>query len=181
MAMQIAATSNMRQAFQFAIGVVVVEIIYILLTMRLASYALASTKFKRGLTIGSQLFFLGFAIYYLVIFFTNSDTAIKGVAIPFSNTGLSGMFLSSINMLQIPFWLGWVIQFSNQGILNVQGKPNIGFAVCAGIGTLTALSIFIVAGNALQPWFSALNKYMSLVLAGLFTLAFITAYRQQSR
>jgi threonine/homoserine/homoserine lactone efflux protein len=181
MAMQISASQGVFSAMQFSIGVVIVEIIYILICMKLALIAINNAKIKNTLYILTQVFFIALGIYYLIQFINYQPSATTNhhmhIAIPF----FSGLFLSAVNMLQIPFWLGWIIQFSDTGILQLDGKLKWSFALGAGAGTFAALCIFISVGNAIQHWLLAADRYLMLALAILFFGACFSAFRKRLR
>jgi threonine/homoserine/homoserine lactone efflux protein len=181
MAMQMAAQKGVPAAMQFSVGIVLVEMLYILVCLKIAAVALTNTKVKNILYICAQIFFIALCIYYLIQFINYKPSGPADFKMPIAIPFLCGLFLSVINPLQIPFWLGWIIQFAESGILKIDGKLNWRFALGAGCGTLAGLSIFVSVGIALQQWLIALDRYLMLAMCLLFLWACINAYRNRKR
>ncbi|MBS1687368.1 MAG: LysE family transporter [Bacteroidetes bacterium] len=165
-AMYIAAREDMRSAIQFAIGVCIIELAYLCGTFyfvdKLASYASLLFVF-RIISIILPVLLAGGCILSL----KNKEE--KNIVLDTRlNRFWLGAGLSAINPLQVPFWAGWILYLLVQSILPARLMAYSLFAVGAGIGTFTALLLFILAGKKLSA-FMQRNRYMvNIITAFVF-------------
>jgi threonine/homoserine/homoserine lactone efflux protein len=165
-AMYIAAREEVRCALQFAIGVCIIELAYLCGTFfvidRLASYPSLLFAFRVVSIILPVLLAIG-------CFLSLKNKEQKNVVLDARiNRFWLGAGLSAINPLQVPFWAGWILYLLVQAILPAQLIAYSLFVIGAGIGTFTALLLFILAGKKLSA-FMQRNRYMiNIVTAFVF-------------
>lgn len=165
-AMYIAAREDMRSALHFATGVCIIELAYLCGTFyivdKLASYSsllfffrVISIILPVWLAVGCLLSLKSKEQKNVVL-----DTRLKRFWL--------GAGLSAINPLQVPFWAGWILYLLVQAILPAQLIAYSLFVAGAGIGTFTALLLFILAGKKLSA-FMQRNRYtVNIVTAFVF-------------
>jgi len=165
-AMYIAAREDMRSALHFAIGVCIIELAYLCGTFyivdKLASYSSLLFFFRVISIILPVLLAVGCLLSLKSKEQKNVvlDTRLKRFWL--------GAGLSAINPLQAPFWAGWILYLLVQNILPAQLIAYSLFVVGAGIGTFTALLLFILAGKKLSA-FMQRNRYtVNIVTAFVF-------------
>jgi len=177
-AMYIAAREDMRSALHFAIGVCIIELAYLCGTFyivdKLASYSSLLFFFRVISIILPVLLAVGCLLSLKSKEQKNVvlDTRLKRFWL--------GAGLSAINPLQVPFWAGWILYLLVQAILPAQLIAYSLFVVGAGIGTFTALLLFILAGKKLSA-FMQRNRYMvnivtAFVFLGIATLQAIKLF-----
>jgi threonine/homoserine/homoserine lactone efflux protein len=84
---------------------------------------------------------------------------------------ITGIFLSIINPLHIPFWLGWSTVLMNKGILRNQRHQ--WFIAGIGAGTMAGFTVFIYGGQYFLLFFEN-NSFLLNFIIGIILL--ITAF-----
>lgn len=167
-AMYIAAKENIRNALLFAAGVCTIELAYLCGTFyfahKLSSYSSLLFAFRVISIILPVLLGLGSLLSLkskkqknLVL-----DARVKRFWL--------GAGLSAINPLQVPFWAGWILYLLVQAILPSQLIAYALFVVGAGIGTFTALLLFILAGKKLSAFMQRNRYIVNIATAFIFLL-----------
>ena len=167
-AMQIASRETLRKALWFAIGVTVVEMLYLMITLNLVG----------RIDLHQQLFhfFRMLSVLLLLIMAVGSFKATtnkEGKNIVIDNKAkrlFLGAAMSAVNPMQIPFWMGWVIYLLSQSWIANSAAGNTVFTISAGIGTFLALLIFIIAGRKFSALMRQNAKLVNLSMGCLFTL-----------
>jgi len=178
-AVRITLADGVGKAYQFSLGVVLIEMLYMFFCMQ--GVAMAHQYAAAFMTLRWLMVFL------LLIMAT-------GCLMPLLRTGreqtskrpeknnrkvkiaagfLLGLALSAINVLQIPYWTGWItIAMQNRWV----GKDYTAwlFIVAAGWGTFACLTIFIVAGKKLSSWLTRNKKALDLVFGIVFLTVALT-------
>jgi len=144
-AMQIATKDTLRRAVWFAAGVVVIEMMYLVVTLSVLG----------RFTINEKIFFFFrvASILLLLIMAAGSFLAIphkehKNIVLNNKVRGaVLGATMSAVNPMQVPFWAGWTIYLLSRSLLVSSAAGLSVFVLSAGIGTFTALLLFIFAGR----------------------------------
>jgi threonine/homoserine/homoserine lactone efflux protein len=176
---QIAVQENFRSAWKYALGVAVIEIIYLRLTLSGVNWI-----------VQHQLVFivLGWLTVFVFIFLAIASllSARKqhGEKKAFLlNNELNRFFLgasmSALNPAQIPFWFLWGSICINNGVLQ-KGDVNAFnlFTIGAGVGTITGLALYMYGGNWLITKMNASNRVLNFIMSIIF---FIAAFAQLYR
>ncbi len=133
----------------FAVGATLIEMLYLFGSLKLLNLINWNRKKERWLYLGMSIFLAGCTGFVAADIFrhtTSLDTTISEIHSPF----LAGMSLSAINLLQIPFWIGWSVVLRQSGILkNSTGSKNNYFAG-SGLGTLAGFAVFVILGYTAQ-------------------------------
>lgn len=165
--MKLAKGGYVVKAYQFAIGVVAVEMIYMLLCMQGVNLA-ASYPYV-------YLCLQWVMVLVLLLLGTHSFISASKPAHGFSTTKqvrqnrsgyLTGIAMSAINVLQIPYWTGWItVAYKNLWLTN---NTVYIFTLAAGAGTFLSMAIFIVAGKKLALWLVKNGKLLDYFLGVIF-------------
>lgn len=166
-AMYIAAKKGINAASYFALGVVLIEIVYLRVSLFFINWVISNKSLFNILQWGVVLLFVLLAV--------NSFSATnkkKGNApiIQTTNPLLLGIILSAINPLQIPFWAGWAVYLTGTKILTEGNVYYNVFALSAGVGTFLALFIFILFGNRLSNYIKSNTQRINMLMGVLFLL-----------
>ena len=146
--MQIAAKENVKTALWFALGVVFVEMVYLRITLSLIDlFWKYNHLFLKLQWITVALLLLLAAGSFWALRKPDSAEA-KNILIENRvNRFVLGFFMSFVNLVQLPFWAGWVSYlFAQQWIANNNLNFNL-FTVAAGVGTFMAMMLFMLAGR----------------------------------
>ena len=158
-AMQFAADNQTRKAWQFAIGVVITEVAYLIITVALADLILANRSVFGALQWLTVVLFILLAIGSFRAGWKNRPSANKIINNTMSGW-LLGLIMSAVNPFQFPFWAGWLVYLMSHGIQPADALQKGAFAAGAGAGTMLALAIFIIVGNIIAPF---LRKHYNIV------------------
>ena len=177
-ATQICIQEGFAKAWQFAIGVAIVEMIYL-------RFALTGMDW----VVNHRLWFIALGWLTVLLFFVLGILAFvtarkqegEKKALVLNNTMhrfLLGLMMSALNPLQIPFWFLWTSTFIQSKLLPVETTAFNEFTIGAGTGTIAGLAVYIHGGNWLVSKMKTsnqtLNKAMGIVF---FVTALIQLYR----
>jgi threonine/homoserine/homoserine lactone efflux protein len=178
--MNVAATVNIRKALQFAIGVSVVEVIYLILTLLLLRGVTANPALTFWFRVITAVFLLILSLQALRSYSKNVKpiAAATPQKISTQNQFLTGVLLSAMNPLQILFWTGWIAWMVASGILKSNTSWYYLFSIGSGIGTLCALLLYTFVGFRMSGYFSKNGKNISLFMSAFFLLLALMQIRQ---
>ena len=175
-ATQLSVQENLRNAWKYGSGIVLVEIIYLRLALTGMDWVV---EHKQLFAIMGWLTVIVFVVLGVVAFVMarKQTSAKKGLLLNNKmNRFLLGVAVSGINPAQIPFWFLWSTQLLESKLLiPTTGQFNL-FTAGAGLGSLAGLALYIHGGKLLITKLKtsnrALNIFMGIVfiLAGLFQL-----------
>ena len=157
----------MRKAWQFALGVVTIEVGYLMLTIAALDLILANPAVFSALQWLTVVLFILLAMGCFRAGRKNRQSANKII----DNTlpgWLLGLIMSAVNPLQFPFWAGWIVYLISQGLQLLTAVQKGAFLTGAGVGTFLALTIFIMAGNIVAPFLSRHYRIVQYTLGCLF-------------
>lgn len=165
-AMQIAAKENLNSAVRFAIGVTIIEMVYILLILLVIGRLADQTQLFYVFEIVSIGLLLVLAA---ASFMATVSKQQKNVVID-NNLGrfTLGISMSAMNPMQIPFWMGWIIYLLSQSLMVNSIGGNTIFTMSAGMGTFLALLVFILAGRKFSDLITRNKKVVNTVMGCLF-------------
>ncbi len=170
-AFDIAANQGITSALGFAIAAIVVELVYVRLTLLGNKRLIFGDKFERyALPLAAVLLlYLGIASFYSA---NSAEVASGPVLLPkIASPMLLGFLLSALNPLQIPFWMLWSKYLLDRRILLHKKSSYAGYMTGIGIGTFFGLVVFMLLGRYIVSHYNEYNKVTHLVL-GLIYLGF---------
>lgn len=168
-AMQISITDGYYPAILFALGALLVEMIYVRMTLVAMGWFRAHQKL---LMVMEWLTLFIILVLAASSFYTAMHPSLKANPI-LSNTVHRfwlGAGLSAINPLQIPFWFGWSTVLTGKGLLVRQGYNYVYYILGIGIGTFIGFAVFIFGGKLLVDRLDAQQNLIQWILGGVFLI-----------
>lgn len=162
-----AARKGVNDAGYFALGVVLVEVMYLRVSLLFIGWIM---EHKGLFDILQWVVVLLLILLALNSFFATNKNKEHQPVIQTTNPLLLGLILSAINPLQIPFWAGWAVYLISADILAEGNMAYNIFALSAGVGTFLALFIFILFGARLSKYIKANTQRINLLIGVLFLL-----------
>jgi threonine/homoserine/homoserine lactone efflux protein len=177
-AMQIGIQESVRQAIYFSIGSLLVEMIYVRISLVGIDWVRKQERIMRIMEWITLGIITALAVGSFVAATHHGGNAKNVILNNNMHRLLLGMFMCAINPVQIPFWFGWSTVLFNKKILRpVNQQYNI-YILGIGLGTLMGNCIFIFGGKLLVQKISNSEQYLNWVIGGIFTItALIQLYR----
>ena len=175
-ATQLSVQENIRNAWKYGLGIVIVEIIYLRLALTGMDWVV---EHKQLFTIMGWLTVVVFVTLGILAFVMARKQTGDKKGLLLNNKMhrfLLGVVVSGINPAQIPFWFLWSTQLLNSNLLLPTTTQFNIFTAGAGLGSLAGLAVYIHGGKwlitKLKASHKGLNIFMGIVfiLAGLFQL-----------
>lgn len=176
---EIYSKNGLQNTMSYLSGVVIIEGFVIYLTLQFANFLTNQKKWMKRIDI--------FTIVFLLIlsssFFLKSDktqaTSIYTSYVPF----FTGLILSSLNFIQIPFWTGWNLYLVNNKYIAVQKPDNYFYlfgtlcgTFCGMLGLILGLNYLAKSSSFLNQ--SVLSKAIPIVFFALAIFQMIQFYRK---
>jgi threonine/homoserine/homoserine lactone efflux protein len=139
-ATQLAVQEEYKNAWKYALGIVLVEIIYLRLALTGMDWVV---EHKQLFTIMGWLTVIVFITLGVLAFVMarKQTSARKGLLLDNKmNRFLLGVVVSGVNPAQIPFWFLWSTQLLNSKILQPTTAQFNLFTAGAGLGSLAGLA-----------------------------------------
>jgi hypothetical protein len=174
---------GLEQTQYYLIGVVLIEFLVVLGTLLLA-HKLNSNRFLLKFIEGFSVIFM-FVLAY--VFYTNATTS---NSIPLfdelylhSPSLLLGVFLSSLNFIQIPFWLSWNLYLVNGNYIEVAKSRKYFYVFGTLVGTFFGMLVLILSLYYFATNVAFLSNYLMkiiipLVFLGLGVFQLYTFYKK---
>ena len=168
-AMHIAQHRGTAAGLWFAWGALLIEIVYVYLTLKLFEWLSASIKTLTAIRWISIAVMLGIGIWLLV---ENADADMSvSTAWSKANPFLTGLLLSALNPAQIPFWLGWNAVAIDRKLLQLQTPATLVWLMGIGTGTFLSLGLFAVSGPAIFKMIGGNDRMLTRLIGLIFVLA----------
>lgn len=175
LAARMAADDGIGPAIWFSLGALIVEMVYVRLSLVAMDWVRRQRKWIRFLEILTVmiLFFLAIGSFRAAAHPHQGRNTVIGFLSPAPIPRLlTGMLLSALNPLQIPFWFGWsTVLFSKKILLPRNDHYNV-YIAGIGLGTFAGNAVFIFGGRYL---ISALDKQQALVNMVIGIIFLVTA------
>ncbi len=150
---------NLSPIFHYLLGVVVIEVIVIYLTLKLAEKLTLNSKWKQRISV----FTIVFLLLLTFSFYSNNDVDVTNTPKTLFKEGLmiypllTGLLFSTLNFAQIPFWFSWNLYLINESYITIS-KPHVAFyLVGAIIGTFLGMLTLI---SSLSKVITYSNNYI---------------------
>jgi threonine/homoserine/homoserine lactone efflux protein len=168
-AMQISVSDGITSAILFSMGSLLVEIIYVRLSLVAMDWVRKQERIFRILewvTLLIVLALAGFSFYAATQPSVEKNIVLSSSLHPF----LLGLFMSAVNPVQIPFWFGWsTVLFTKKVLLPRNDHYNI-YIVGIGLGTFIGNCLFIFGGRLIASRINNNQHILNWVIGGIFTL-----------
>ncbi|MBS1731191.1 MAG: LysE family transporter [Bacteroidetes bacterium] len=170
-ATQIAVQENFAHAWKYAIGVALIEIIYLRLTLSGVNWILSHELFFLILGWLTVIMFLVLGIYSLISA-RKQDPGKKAFLLENKmDRFLLGLSMSAFNPAQIPFWFIWSSYLMELHILAKTTEEFNFFTVGCGAGTITGLALYMYGGNWLITKMNVSTRKMNVLMGIIFIIA----------
>ncbi len=168
-AMQISVTDGIMPAIYFSAGALLVEIVYVRLSLVAMDWVRKQKKLFRWLEWVTLVVIAALAISSFIA--ASDKTVHKNIIL--SNTlprFWLGVMMSAINPMQIPFWFGWsTVLFTKKVLLPRNDNYNI-YIAGIGLGTFIGNSLFILGGRLLVERLDRNQNILHWVIGSIFAL-----------
>ncbi|MGV3528382.1 MAG: LysE family translocator [Flavisolibacter sp.] len=168
-AMQIAITEGVPPALLFAVGMLLVEMVYVrisLVAMDWVRRQKTLLKILDWLTVAIVLA-LAASSFYAALHPQVSKNVILSSTL---NKFLLGVIMCAVNPVQIPFWFGWSTVLFTKKILLPQTRFYNLFIIGIGIGTFLGTMVFIYAGKLVSGTIQNNQSLLNWIIGGIFLL-----------
>jgi len=177
-ATQIAIEESFRNAWKYALGVAIVETIYLRLVLSGVDWITKHQLFYNILGWAAVILFLILGI----ISFLSAIKQKEGEKPPLLKNKvdrfLLGISMSAINVAQIPFWFIWSTYVIDLGGINKTSNDFNLFTIGCGIGTITGLALYIYGGYNLVTRLKDGKNKLNIIMGIVFIIAALAqAYR----
>jgi threonine/homoserine/homoserine lactone efflux protein len=169
-AMQIAIAEGVKNGIYFSIGSLLIEMIYVRISLIGMEWMLKQEKAVRILewaSIAIVLLLAIFSFYNASISSANSEP-IK--FIPWMHRLALGFFMSAINPVQIPFWFGWSTVLFERKLLVQKNLHYWIYILGIGTGTLLGNMVFIFGGKYMAAKIANNQAYLNYAIGTVFLL-----------
>lgn len=171
-AMQISVTDGVRPALYFVLGALLVEMIYVRVSLVAMNWVLKNKRLFLWLEWLSIVIILALAVSSFV---AASDPVVK------KNVLLSGgihrfwlgTMMSALNPVQIPFWFGWSTVLFTRNILEHRNSHFNIYISGIGAGTFAGNLVFIFGGRFIVEVLNANQKVLHWIIGAIFLLTAI--------
>lgn len=169
-AMQIAIQESIPNALLFALGCLLVEMIYV----RASIGAIDWIRKQGRLMVVMEWLTLSIILALAAGSFWaawKGGAETKSVFLQQNlHRFLLGMLMSAVNPVQIPFWFGWSNVLFSKGVLRSEPKLYNTYIVGIGIGTLLGNSVFIFGGKWVVDSIQDSQSYLNWIIGSVFLL-----------
>ena len=168
-AMQIAITEGVPPALLFAVGMLLVEMVYVRISLVAMDWVRRQKTLLKILDWLTVIIVLALAAssFYAAMHPQVSKNVILSSTL---NKFLLGAIMCAVNPVQIPFWFGWSTVLFTKKILLPQARFYNIFIIGIGIGTFLGTLVFIYAGRLVSGAIQNNQSILSWIIGGIFLL-----------
>ncbi len=171
-AMQISITSGVTSAMLFSAGSLLVEIIYVRISLVAMDWIRRQERILRALEWVTLLIVVALAAFsfYAALHPRVEKNIVLESTLP---KFLLGMLMCAVNPVQIPFWFGWsTVLFSKKILLPKESHYN-SYIIGIGLGTFAGNCVFIFGGLLIAKKINANQSLLNWIIGGIFALTAI--------
>ena len=168
-AMQISITDGLRPAFYFVLGCLIVELVYVRLSLIAMDWIPRQQRLFKILEWVTLLIVVALSISSFYAAFHPSVE--KNVILSSTlHRFWLGLFMSALNPVQIPFWFGWSTVLLTKKILEPKSQHYNFYILGIGIGTMLANLVFIFGGKLIASKINNSQSTLNAIIGGIFAL-----------
>jgi threonine/homoserine/homoserine lactone efflux protein len=171
-AMQISVSSGVTTAMLFSAGSLLVEIIYVRLSLVAMDWIRKQERILKILEWVTLLIVLALAAasFYAALHPKVHKNVVLDSALP---KFVLGLVMSAVNPVQIPFWFGWSTVLFTKKVLLPRPDHYNSYIIGIGIGTFIGNCIFIFGGLLIANKISNNQHILNWVIGGIFAITAI--------
>ena len=166
-AMQISVQENIRSAIYFSLGSLLVEMIYVRISLVGINWIRKQKKLFRWMEWITLAIVVALAVGSFAAAM-HSHHAKNVILHNNINRFLLGVMLSAISPMQIPFWFGWSTVLFTKNILQPKNSFYNIYIIGIGIGTLFGNFVFIFGGKWIVEKLNGNQNLMNWIIGGIF-------------
>lgn len=168
-AMQISVQEGIKNAFYFSLGSLLVEMIYVRISMVGINWIRKQKKLFRWMEWITLGIVIALAIGSFIAAMQPNHP--KNVMLNNNlNRFFLGAMLSAISPMQIPFWFGWSTILFTKKILQPKNSYYNLYIIGIGLGTLLGNCVFIFGGKFVGQKLNSNQNILNWVIGGIFAL-----------
>ena len=175
---QIGIQEGFKKAWMFAIGVAIVEMLYLRFALTGMDWVV---KHRSWFVVLGWVTVALFLLLGILAFVSARKQASEKKSVILDNTlhrFLLGLVMSALNPIQIPFWFLWTSTMIQTKVLPITPEAYNMFTAGAGLGTIGGLALYIHGGNWLVKKNNTSNKTLNQIMGVIFIItALIQLYR----
>src|SRR5688572_23779592 len=180
-AMQISVSDGVTSAILFSLGSLLVEIIYVRLSLVAMDWIRKQEKLFKILewvTLLIVVTLAAFSFYAAIQPGTKENIVLSSTLPKF----MLGVVMCAVNPVQIPFWFGWsTVLFTKKILLPRQDHYN-SYIIGIGIGTFIGNLLFIFGGQLIADKINNNQHILNWVIGGIFAItAIIQVWRMAKK
>jgi len=176
-AMQIGITDGYIAAILFSLGSLLVEMIYVRLSLVGMDWIRKQEKIFKVLEWVTLAIVVALAIssFHAALHPKTGKNIILSSTLP---RFVLGATMCAVNPVQIPFWFGWsTVLFAKKVLLPKSSHYNL-YIIGIGIGTFIGNCVFIFGGQLIAQKLSSNQNILNWVIGGIFAItALIQVWR----
>jgi len=166
-AMQISVQENIRSAIYFSLGSLLVEMIYVRISLVGINWIRKQKKLFRWMEWITLAIVVALAVGSFAAAM-HSHHAKNVILHNNINRFLLGVMLSAISPMQIPFWFGWSTVLFTKNILQPKNSYYNIYIIGIGLGTLFGNFVFICGGKWIVEKLNGNQNLMNWIIGGIF-------------
>ncbi|MFM7672252.1 MAG: LysE family translocator [Bacteroidota bacterium] len=170
-ATQLSVQENVRNAWNYGIGIVLVEIIYLRLALTGMDWVVQHQNLFQllGWITVAVFITLGIVAFWMA---RKQRSDQKGLLLNNKlDRFLLGAMVSAVNPAQIPFWFLWSTQLLDANILFPTDSQYNLFTFGAGMGSICGLAVYIHGGKWIIEKMNASNRGLNIFMGVVFLFA----------
>ncbi len=169
-AMQIGIQESLANAFYFSFGSLLVEMIYVRLSLVGINWIQKQEKLMRVMEWITLLIIVALAAGSIAAALKGASDA-KNVFLQNNmHRFLLGVVMCAVNPVLIPFWFGWSAVLFTKKVLQPINSHYNSYIVGIGLGALAGNAVFIFGGQWIASHIANSQQYLNWVIGGIFTL-----------
>lgn len=180
-AMQISVTEGVAAAMYFSVGSLIVEIIYVRISLVAMDWIRKQEKLLKALEWITLLIVLALAAssFYAALHPSVEKNVVLSSSLP---KFLLGFVMSALNPVQIPFWFGWSTVLFTKKVLLPRPDHYNSYILGIGLGTFIGNCIFIFGGLLIAQKINNNQHILNWVIGGIFAItALIQLWRMLTK
>jgi len=165
---EVYSKSGMNDLLLYLLGVITIEAIVIYCTLLFADKLARSKKLMKFIDLFSIVFMLVLA--YVFYSQSKADSSTESQLSSYINYSgyLIGIIFSSLNFMQVPFWLGWNVYVVNANYITLGKKLNLVYLAGTLIGSFSGILTVVMLLNLVTEGTSTVSKYLLSHIIPLF-------------
>lgn len=169
-AVKVSMEHSKKQAFQFVFGTTTIIVLQAAMAISFSKFLLQNNHIIDYLT------YVGVIVLFLLSFLFYKQAKNSDVKSGLTNgTFLSGIKMAGMNMMAIPFFVGYSTMLEHKQLIHNQLPNNIFFVIGAGLGFFIIMTVYIYFAQIIQKKASSIAKNINGILAVLFLVLGIVA------